>query len=715
MQALCDARNHDLVRQRTLLTAQIRGLHRTERQQRDSCRSKANYIAGLFFLSNADTELVLTACAACKAANPPTVIELRRQVDQAGIPELQQEIHFWSNSEEARARHARDLLRQWRLHGWIHAENVVSGRAPSSAEVYTRRGQLLRETRLHEFVPNEVHSSPQRWVKRFQRRWSMHRRTLEAKAIGVQSAVSGQVRCVPADPIFNPSTPPETGPIFGRIRGPFGVSGNRNRSRFAVLFPGPQNGPVFESGELWDQVSVAWAWMRNLLHRHALAGKRVLRINCDETNIQRAQRASRGLVVAPLRRTGPVLIPEGPDGRGSVSHLVFICDDPLIQPVLPQVVVGNERMLRLCDLRILEPEIPPNVYVVRQKSSWINDSLFQQSLIWLHASLQPWLCSHGLVLVLDCAPAHLTPDVLLTARRLSIHLVFVPRKMTWLLQPCDTHVFRRYKAWMHRELRADMIRLGCSHPTLLQIVRLIVRTDQDVLQRHRWRRAFDDDGWCSEVTSCSGRVRRALGSEQATQACGNQLPSLQELRSILPRQRSRIAAELIHAIIHETVLPARRPRAEKPRPYMLFPLARRKAPWPGRTSRTRVSLVAGEGSSRAWPVGRPLRTNARLKSGTATRRLVESLVWRDRLRPRRVQERQAGMRSTWPKSGTSLSAASSSGPCPWSPHPDPRRTASSSTRPIRARPLAQSKPPPKRTATRLSGPVSKTRKTQSAS
>ena len=131
---------------------------------------------------------------------------------------------------------------------------------------------------------------------------------------------------------------------------------------------------------LFEQVRVAWDWMRYLLHRHAGRGKQILRMNCDETNVQRAQRASRGLVVAPLRRAGPVVIPEGPDGRGSVSHLVFVCDDPVIQPFLPQVVVGNERMLRLCDLRILEPEIPPNVYVVRQKSSWINDALFQQTL-----------------------------------------------------------------------------------------------------------------------------------------------------------------------------------------------------------------------------------------------------------------------------------------------------------------------------------------------
>ena len=459
---------------------------------------------------------------------------------------------------------------------------------------------------------------------------------------------------------------------------------------------------------------MAWDWMRYLLHRHAGRGKQILRMNCDETNVQRAQRASRGLVVAPLRRAGPVVIPEGPDGRGSVSHLVFVCDDPMVQPFIAQVVVGNERMLRLCDLRILEPEIPPNVYVVRQKSSWINDALFQQTLRWLHSALQPWRCSHEMVLVLDCASAHLTPAVLLTARSLSIHLVFVPRKMAWLLQPCDTHVFRRYKAWMHRELRADMIRLGCSHPTLLQMIRLIVRTDQEVIQRHTWARAFDDDGWCAESKSCSARVRRALGDVPNTPAHPGRLPSLQDLQSILPRQRSRVAAELMYAIIHATDLPAHRPRALSARPYMLFPVSRRGVPRVGRSARPMVSPGVETRPSCSVPVGRPLRHRARPKTGSAALRPIESLAWRDRLRPRKVQQREGGWRKPWPKRRTPDTAASSTGSCPWSLHPKPRRTAPSTTMPSRARALPQSRPAPKRTATLLSGQVSKIRKMPSA-
>ena len=143
--------------------------------------------------------------------------------------------------------------------------------------------------------------------------------------------------------------------------------------------------------------------MRHLLHRHAGAGKHVLRINCGETNIQRAQQASRGLAVAPLRGAGPALIPEGPDGRGSASHLVFVCDDPLEQPLLRQVIVGNERMLRLCGLRILEPDIPPEcLRGSPEKTTTASRSGAEVSVVRSQHMHNPYVKIHSVLLVAGC-------------------------------------------------------------------------------------------------------------------------------------------------------------------------------------------------------------------------------------------------------------------------------------------------------------------------
>ena len=51
-----------------------------------------------------------------------------------------------------------------------------------------------------------------------------------------------------------------------------------------------------------------------------------------------------------------------------------------------------------------------------------------------------------LILLLDGHRCHLHESVLAHAKRWGIRLVYMPARMTGLLQPCDTHVFAKLKA-----------------------------------------------------------------------------------------------------------------------------------------------------------------------------------------------------------------------------------------------------------------------------
>ena len=53
----------------------------------------------------------------------------------------------------------------------------------------------------------------------------------------------------------------------------------------------------------------------------------------------------------------------------------MVCDDSSLQPVLPQVIVGNHNIVRAAYLQELEPMLPENIIVVRAKSSWITTEL----------------------------------------------------------------------------------------------------------------------------------------------------------------------------------------------------------------------------------------------------------------------------------------------------------------------------------------------------
>ena len=45
------------------------------------------------------------------------------------------------------------------------------------------------------------------------------------------------------------------------------------------------------------------------------------------------------------------------------------------------------------------------------------------------------------VLLMDCARQHIHRSVFDAAARQGVRLVLIPAKLTWLLQPCDAHVF----------------------------------------------------------------------------------------------------------------------------------------------------------------------------------------------------------------------------------------------------------------------------------
>ena len=69
-----------------------------------------------------------------------------------------------------------------------------------------------------------------------------------------------------------------------------------------------------------------------------------------------------------------------------------------------------------------------------------------------------------LVFVIDVCSTHRAMEVLVHARRLKVAVIFVPAKMTWLLQPLDSHVF----AVLKRRLRRSLIlyRTNAANPLL---------------------------------------------------------------------------------------------------------------------------------------------------------------------------------------------------------------------------------------------------------
>jgi hypothetical protein len=84
-------------------------------------------------------------------------------------------------------------------------------------------------------------------------------------------------------------------------------------------------------------------------------------------------------------------------------------------------------------------------------SSWMNQKLLRRILRLLATALVEVQKDRLVILVMDSARCHIHKDIINEACRQGFWVIFVPAKLTWLLQPLDTHIFRHFKARLRKK------------------------------------------------------------------------------------------------------------------------------------------------------------------------------------------------------------------------------------------------------------------------
>lgn len=82
----------------------------------------------------------------------------------------------------------------------------------------------------------------------------------------------------------------------------------------------------------------------------------------------------------------------------------MICDDASVQPLLPQILVGNERIFPQQLLECLQGELAPIMLIWRRKTGWVTKPLMREVLRALLASLGPRAHSRRVMLLMGTAP-----------------------------------------------------------------------------------------------------------------------------------------------------------------------------------------------------------------------------------------------------------------------------------------------------------------------
>ncbi len=267
------------------------------------------------------------------------------------------------------------------------------------------------------------------------------------------------------------------------------------------------------------------------------SGKIILRANVDETALT-LELAGHSGTLKQKNKHEPCLLQDIAPTRGTFSNIAFICDTPEVQVLLPPIIVGNEHVLPTNVLDDLRDKLPPNVYLCREKSGWITAAMFAVALRWLARATQHLSETHLLVVLLDCAPIHLHELVWQEAKKQNMALCLIPNGCTWLLQPLDTHVFRKYKAYIRQEYNRQQAVSQRHNVPVGALILMVCKAIRFVLQGFCWATSFDNDGYALEERMVSDRVLTSLRLE--TVGTREESSLLELLPTILPRRATHL-------------------------------------------------------------------------------------------------------------------------------------------------------------------------------
>jgi len=235
----------------------------------------------------------------------------------------------------------------------------------------------------------------------------------------------------------------------------------------------------------------------------------------------------------------------------------MICDDPVIQKILPQIIIGNAFRFTAKLMRTVAAEKPGNVEVWRAKSAWNNCQLMCKVLRTLASALRAHTDRYQLMLTLDVAPCHIHPIVSQCAARLGIWLLYIPAKMTYLLQPLDTHCFSSMKMRLKRKFQDARRNSQSGQVSAEDWLRILFGLPAGFLAARPWRNAFAQNGLVHGDIDYRSDVSD-LASAVGESCLLAQFPTSDELQKIWPKNknartaRANLLKSVMDVLLEET-------------------------------------------------------------------------------------------------------------------------------------------------------------------
>lgn len=275
--------------------------------------------------------------------------------------------------------------------------------------------------------------------------------------------------------------------------------------------------------------------------------------------------------------------------RGAISIVGFICDDNTIQPMLPQFIIANKRIVPRSAAARFQAHRSDTVQLIHRQSSWLNAPTLRQLFRELGRALRAAAPDRFVILSMDACPTHLASSVLLQLAREKIHIVPIAARTTKWLQPMDVAAIRPLKAHIRAAYEREQLLCQSAVVPVSDALEIIAAAARDVLGGQAWQKAFQLCGMTDRPPT-SRRFLRAMQVSD-TWAIPNALPSLSQIITLLPKRRF-VPVEHLFPLLMEKDKP-REPRAPLSSPRSSAPghagvatLSQSERPWFGRTRST---------------------------------------------------------------------------------------------------------------------------------
>jgi hypothetical protein len=214
--------------------------------------------------------------------------------------------------------------------------------------------------------------------------------------------------------------------------------------------------------------------------------------------------------------------------RQCVTLLVCLASTPEVHAELPQIFLGSSRHFSARYLAEHRPRMPDGMYLWANERGWMTQEVCAVLITAIKESLGALLERYHVVLLMDAHRAHISETICRRARTSGMTLVYVPAKLTWLLQPADTHLFAQFKCRMRRTYTQTRLDNPDGRLQPDQWLDIVCHCLSHVVMGRSWGHSFRKNGISDQQCHTSMYVRSMVGLTR--EEYPTMKPSVDEIR-----------------------------------------------------------------------------------------------------------------------------------------------------------------------------------------